>query len=362
MSLPPVTPVPSPQGEFLLYQTEDARTRVQIRLTDGTLWLTQKQLSELYQVSVPTINGHLRTIYNDGEAEAGRTIRKFRIVAPEGARTVERLTDHYNLDVVLQVGYRVRSHRGAQFRRWATDLLKAYLTEGVALDDARFKNGQDAAYFERLLARIRDIRSSEKEFWRKVLDIFATSIDYSANTDAARTFFSSVQNKLHWAVHGHTASELVSLRVDATQPHVGATNWPGQTKGLPIRLADVSVAKNFLTAEELEALNRIVMAYIEVAELQATARQPMTMNDWRTQLDDFLRLTRKEILTHAGKVSAAVAKAKAEAAYSQYQQQAALGTSAVEHDFDKAIAQPVKQLSQMIKSKAKNHKNKGSQE
>ena len=362
MSQAPVPEVPSPQGEFLLYQTEDALTRVQIRLTDGTLWLTQKQLSVLYQVSVPTINGHLRTIYNDGEVEADRTIRKFRIVAPEGARTVERLTDHYNLDVVLQVGYRVRSHRGAQFRRWATDLLKAYLTEGVALDDARFKSGEDATYFERLLARIRDIRSSEKEFWRKVLDIFATSIDYSANTDAAQTFFATVQNKLHWAVHGHTASELVSLRVDGALPHVGATNWPGQAKGLPIRLADVSVAKNFLTAEELEALNRIVMAYIEVAELQATARQPMTMNDWRTQLDDFLRLTRKEILTHAGKVSAVVAKAKAEAAFAQYQQRTSLAQSAVEHDFEKAIAQPVKQLSQTIKRQAKSHKDKGSKQ
>jgi hypothetical protein len=362
MSQAPVPEVPSPQGEFLLYQTEDALTRVQIRLTDGTLWLTQKQLSVLYQVSVPTINGHLRTIYNDGEVEADRTIRKFRIVAPEGARTVERLTDHYNLDVVLQVGYRVRSHRGAQFRRWATDLLKAYLTEGVALDDARFKNGEDAAYFERLLARIRDIRSSEKEFWRKVLDIFATSIDYSANTDAAQTFFATVQNKLHWAVHGHTASELVSLRVDGALPHVGATNWPGQAKGLPIRLADVSVAKNFLTAEELEALNRIVTAYIEVAELQATARQPMTMNDWRTQLDDFLRLTRKEILTHAGKVSAVVAKAKAEIAFAQYQQRTSLAQSAVEQDFEKAIAQPVKQLGQTIKRQAKSHKDKGSKQ
>jgi hypothetical protein len=334
-----------PQGEFLLYQTEDAQTRVQIHLTDGTLWLTQKQLAELYQVTVPTINGHLRNLYGDGELDAERTIRKFRIVAPEGARTVERLTDHYNLDVVLQLGYRVRSHRGAQLRLWATDLLKSYLVEGVALDDARFKTGEDSAYFERLLERIRDIRSSEKEFWRKVLDIFATSIDYSTNTDAAQAFFATVQNKMHWAVHGHTASELVSLRVDAALPNVGATNWPGQAKGLPIRKADVIVAKNFLSAKELDALNRMVMAYIEVAELQAQARKAMTMRDWATRLDGFLCMTEREVLTHAGKITAELAKAKAESAFAQYQQRLAHVPNAVERDFENAIAQPIQRLS-----------------
>jgi hypothetical protein len=333
-----------PQGEFLLYQTEDAQTRVQIRLTDGTLWLTQKQLAELYQVAVSTINGHLRALYGDGELDAERTIRKFRIVAPEGARVVERLTDHYNLDVVLQVGYHVRTHRGAQFRRWATDLLKSYLIEGVALDDARFKTGEDSAYFERLLARIRDIRSSEKEFWRKVLDIFATSIDYSANTDDAQAFFATVQNKMHWAVHGHTASELVSLRVDAALPNAGASNWSGQAKGLPIRKADVSVAKNFLTAEELDALNRMVMAYIEVAELQAQSGKVMAMRDWVVRLDGFLRMTEREVLTHAGKVSAELAKSKAEGAFIQYQQRVAHAPNLVERDFERAIAQPIQRL------------------
>lgn len=334
-----------PQGEFLLYQTEDAQTRVQIRLTDGTLWLTQKQLSELYQVAVSTINGHLRTLYGDGELDAERTIRKFRIVASEGVRTVERLTDHYSLDVVLQVGYRVRTHRGLQFRRWASELLKSYLIEGVALDDERFKTGDDSAYFERLLARIRDIRSSEKEFWRKVLDIFATSIDYSANTDDAQAFFATVQNKMHWAVHGHTASELVSLRVDAALPNAGASNWPGQAKGLPIRKADVSVAKNFLTADELDALNRMVMAYIEVAELQAQSRKVMTMRDWVLRLDGFLRMTEHEVLTHAGKVSAELAKSEAEAAFVLYQQRISHAPSLVERDFEQAIAQPVQRLS-----------------
>ncbi|MEY4591140.1 MAG: hypothetical protein RIR18_35 [Pseudomonadota bacterium] len=340
-----MSPVPMSQGEFLLYQTEDAQTRVQIRLTDGTLWLTQKQLAELYQVAVSTINGHLRTLYGDGELVAERTIRKFRIVAPEGARTVERLTDHYSLEAVLQVGYRVRSHRGTQFRRWATDLLKSYLVEGVALDDARFKTGEDSAYFERLLERIRDIRSSEKEFWRKVLDIFSTSIDYTANTETARAFFATVQNKMHWAAHGHTASELVSLRVDAALPNVGATNWPGQAKGLPIHKADVSVAKNFLTSDELDALNRMVMAYIEVAEIQAKARKPMTMRDWVSRLDGFLQMTEQEVLTHAGKVSAELAKAKAEAEFVRYQQGLAHLPSAAERDFEQLIVQPIQKIS-----------------
>lgn len=354
MSQKPLPPhVPARQGEFLLYQTEDEGTRIEVRLQEGTVWLTQQQLAELYQSTPQNITQHIRAVYKEAELDESATCKPYLQVRQESGRQVSRSLKHYNLDMVLAVGYRVRSHRGTQFRRWATDLLKAYLTEGVALDDARFKNGEDAAYFERLLARIRDIRSSEKEFWRKVLDIFATSIDYSSGTDAAQTFFATVQNKLHWAVHGHTASELVSLRADAALPHVGATNWPGQAKGLPIRMTDVSVAKNFLTAEELEALNRIVMAYIEVAELQALAREPMTMNDWRAQLDDFLRLTRKDILTHAGKVSSVAAKAKAEAAFVKYQQQAALQPSAAERDFEKAIAAPVKQLGQAMKNALK---------
>ena len=339
-----------PQGEFLLYQTEDAQTRVQIRLTDGTLWLTQKQLAELYQVSVPTINGHLRTLFGSGELDTERTIRKFRIVATEGARNVERLTDHYSLDVVLQVGYRVRSHRGAQFRRWASELLKTYLIEGVALDDARFKTGEDTAYFERLLARIRDIRSSEKVFWRKVLDIYATSMDYDPRTETSQQFFATVQNKMHWAAHGHTAAELIVERVDAQAPNMGLTSWAGASKGAPVCKVDVGIAKNYLSAEELDTLNRIVTAYIEVAELQAQARQAMTMRDWAAELDNFLRLTRKDILTHAGKVSAQAALDKAQAAYAQFQARVCNLPSVVERDFETAIAQPVKQLEKSRKS------------
>ena len=270
----------SGQGEFLFYQTEDAQTRVQLRLEEGSVWMSQKQLAELYQVRVPTINAHLKTLFQDGELAVDRTIRKFRIVAREGTRNVERLTDHYSLEVILQLGYRVRSHRGAQFRRWATEQLQDYLRKGFLLDDDRFKQGNDSEYFKELLARIRDIRSSEKEFWRKVLDIYATSIDYDPHTEASQLFFATVQNKMHWAAHGHTAAELIALRADAAQPNMGLTSWTAASKGGPVRKADVSVAKNYLNAEELDVLNRIVTAYIEVAELQAQALHPMTMRYW----------------------------------------------------------------------------------
>lgn len=328
-------------GEFLLYQTEDAQARVQVRLTDGTLWLTQKQLSDLYQVSVATVNGHLRNIYADGELEANRTIRKFRIVATEATRSVERLVDHYNLEAIFQVGYRVRSHRGAQFRRWATGTLKDYLVKGFVLDDERFKSGKDDAYFEELLARIRDIRSTEKVFWKKVLDIYATSVDYDPVAEASQRFFATVQNKMHWAAHGHTAAELISLRANAKAPNAGLTTWAGAAKGGPIRKADVSIAKNYLNEEELGTLNRIVNAYIEIAELQAQSRKTMTMTDWIARLDDFLRMTEREVLTHAGKVAAEVAQAKAEAEFEHYRQQQLATPSRAEQDFEAAISKPV---------------------
>lgn len=240
-----------------------------------------------------------------------------------------------------------------QFRRWATEQLQDYLSKGFLLDDERFKGGQDSGYFEELLARIRDIRSSEKVFWRKVLDIYATSIDYDLSTETSQQFFATVQNKMHWAAHGHTAAELIALRVDAQAPHMGLTNWAGASKGAPVRKADVGVAKNFLNAEELETLNRIVTAYIEVAELQAQARQPMTMRDWATELDNFLCMTRKDILTHAGKVSAEAALAKAQAVYAEYQARVRDLPSQVEQDFEATIAQPVKRLEKSRKAVSK---------
>ncbi len=338
------------QGEFLLYQTEDAQTRVQVRFQDGGMWLTQAQLAELYQCSPQNITQHIRAIYRAGELQEAATCKPYLQVREEHGRQVSRSLKHYSLEVVLGVGYRAKSHRGTQFRRWATEQLKTYLTKGVLLDDERFKHGEDAEYFEELLARIRDIRSSEKVFWRKVLDIYATSVDYDPGTETSQQFFASVQNKMHWAAHGHTAAELIVQRVDAQAPNMGLTSWTAASKGGPVRKADVGIAKNYLHAEELDTLNRIVTAYIEVAELQAQARQPMTMCNWAEELDNFLRMTRKDVLTHAGKVSAQAALAKAEAAYAQYQARVRNLPSQVEKDFEDAIAQPVKQLQKSRKA------------
>jgi hypothetical protein len=326
-------------GEFLLYQTPDGGSRIQLRLVEGSLWLTQKQLAELYEVSVPAIAQHVRNVFAERELQPEATVKEYLIVAPEGARSVERRVAHYRLEMVLAIGYRVRSHRGVQFRRWATDALKEYLVKGFVLDDERFKGGKEDAYFEELLARIRDIRSSEKVFWKKVLDIYATSIDYDAAADASQRFFATVQNKMHWAAHGHTAAELIALRVDAQSPNAGLTTWANAAKGGPIRKADVGVAKNYLNEEELDTLNRIVNAYIEIAELQARARKPMTMKDWIGRLDDFLRMTERDVLTHTGKVSAEVALAMAEREFEVYRQRALAAPSAAEGDFEAAVVQ-----------------------
>lgn len=333
-----------PAGEFLLYQTEDAQTRIQVRLADGGLWLTQQHLADLYQSTPQNITQHIRAIYADGELLEAATCKPYLQVRQENGRQVSRSIKHYNLDIVLAVGYRVRSHRGVQFRRWATDTLKGYLVKGFVLDDERFKGGRDDAYFEELLARIRDIRSSEKVFWKKVLDIYATSVDYDASAEASQRFFATVQNKMHWAAHGHTAAELINLRADANLPNMGLLTWNSASKGGPIRKTDVGIAKNYLNEEELGTLNRIVNAYIEIAELQAQARKPMTMADWVGRLDDFLRMTERDVLTHAGKVAAAVAHAKAESEFEQFRMRQLAHPTQVEQDFDAAIQKPVKAL------------------
>ena len=337
-------PAPNAAGEFLLFQTENAQTRVQVRLMDGVLWLTQRQMAELYEKDVRTVNEHLKNVYADGELNPDATVRKFRIVAREGARDIERLVDHYNLDAILHVGYRVRSHRGAQFRQWATETLKTYLVKGFVLDDDRFKRGADAGYFEDLLARIRDIRSSERVFWRKVLDIYATSVDYDARAESSKQFFATIQNKLHWATHGYTAAELIALRADVGQPNMGLMTWAAAPLGGALRKADVSVAKNYLSEDELVVLNRIVTAYLEFAELQALDRKPMTMVEWIAKLDAFLRLSGREILTHAGRMTAEAAQGKAEAVFEVYRQQQLAVPNRAEQDFEAALAKPVKAL------------------
>jgi len=336
------------QGELLLYQTEDGKTRVEVRLEEETVWLNQKTMAELFQKDVRTINEHIKNIYAEGELSPEATIRKFRIVQSEGAREVSRDVDFYNLDVIISVGYRVKSYRGTQFRIWATQRLREYIVKGFALDDERFKKAGGDNYFDELLARIRDIRSSEKVFWRKVLDIYATSIDYDPNTDMSREFFAVVQNKIHWATHGHTAAEIIAARANSGKPNMGLTSWTGSKP----TLADVEIAKNYLTPDELDELNRIVSIYLDFAELQALNRKPMYMKKWIAKLDEFLRISDRDILTHAGGVSHEEAAEKARAEYEKYHVLHAGVPSPVEQHFVKAVNE-VKALEKIKKPRKK---------
>jgi len=346
---------PLPQSGFILYQTEDGRTRIECRLENETIWLTQIQIAELFQTTVPNINLHLKAIYAEGELTAEATIKSHLIVRFEGARQVSRPVLHYNLAAILAVGFRVRSHRGTQFRQWATARLEEYLVKGFTMDDERLKNppgkGQKD-YFDELLERIRDIRSSERRFYQKVLDIYATSVDYTPDAEISHQFFAAVQNKMHWATHGHTAAEIIHQRADAEKPLMGLlTTRPG---GI-VRKEDVSVAKNYLTEDELQLLNRIVNLYIEYAELQALERKPMAMRDWITKLDDFLNISGRELLDHAGKISAESAKAKAEAEYANYRALVDARPHPIDADFEKAVSD-IKKLPKPKKTKPEKSK------
>jgi hypothetical protein len=305
---------PGPTGAVILYRSEDGSTRIEVRLENETVWLPQKAMAELFQTTPQNITQHIAAIYNEEELAEAATCKEFLQVRSEGARDVRRMLKHYNLDIILSVGYRVRSHIGTQFRIWATQRLREYLVKGFAMDDERLKRAGGGIYFEELLERIRDIRSSERVFWRKVLDIYATSIDYDPAVEASQRFFQTVQNKMHWAAHGRTAAEVIHERADAALPHMGLTSWNG---GRP-RKTDIGIAKNYLHAEELKALNRIVTAYLEFAELQAISRRPMHMADWIAKLDDFLHLSGRDLLTDAGKISHVTAMAKAEAEFETY--------------------------------------------
>ena len=309
---------PQNKSAIILYQTDDGRTRIQCRFENETIWMTQIQIADLFQTTVPNINLHLKAIYAESELVAEATIKSYLIVRSEGARQVSRPVLHYSLPAILAVGYRVRSHRGTQFRQWATARLEEYLVKGFVMDDERLKNppgkGQKD-YFDELLERIRDIRSSERRFYQKVLDIYATSVDYTPDAEQSQRFFATVQNKMHWATHGRTAAEIIAERADAGKPFMGLlTTRPG---GI-VRKDVVAVAKNYLTEDELQVLNRIVNLYIEYAELQALERKPMTMRDWIVKLDEFLKISGRKLLDHAGKISAEAAKAKAEAEFDRY--------------------------------------------
>ncbi|MFZ2627388.1 MAG: virulence RhuM family protein [Rugosibacter sp.] len=350
------TPGTPAASSLILYQTEDGQTRLQCRLEGETLWLTQIQMAELFQTSVPNINLHLKAIYGERELVAEATIKSYLIVRAEGPRQVSRPVLHYNLPVILAVGFRVRSHRGTQFRQWATTLLSEYLVKGFTLDDERLKNppgkGQ-TDYFDELLARIRDIRSSERRFYQKVLDVYATSIDYTPDTDASQQFFATVQNKMHWATHGHTAAEIIHARADATQPFMGLQTTRADGT---VHKADVAIAKNYLTEDELQVLNRIVNFYIEFAELQALERKPMTMLNWINKLDDFLKISDRELLDHAGKISAETAKLKAELEYERYR----IVQDAFPRPVDAHFEQAAKQLQVTAKTRPQRKKPKAS--
>jgi hypothetical protein len=346
----------APAGQILIYQ--DGGLNLQVRLDGQTVWLTQAGMAELFQTTKQNISLHLQNIFEEAEIDPSATVKKYLIVQTEGSRQVRRTVDHYSLEAILAVGMRVRSARGTAFRQWAIARLGELLVKGFTMDDERIKAGRTLGddYFEELLARIRDIRSSERLFYQKVLDIYATSIDYDSKTEASQLFFKTVQNKMHWAAHGHTAAEIIAERADANQPNMGLTSWKNAPSGA-IRKGDVGIAKNYLSQDELEALNRIVTAYLEFAELQALNKRPMHMSDWIAKLDDFLKLSDREILTHAGKISAQVAKSKAEGEYKTFHAAQLAEPQAVDRDFGEVVDK-LKQIESETKSKTTQNRKK----
>lgn len=288
-------------SQILLYQSVDGQTKIEVKLENETVWLTQKQMADLFQKSAPTINEHIKNIFEEGELEADSTIRNFRIVQKEGDREVKREVDHYSLDMIISVGYRVNSYRGTQFRIWATQRLKEYLVKGFTMDDQRLAEGKSTTgvnYFQELLERVRAIRASERNLYQKVTDIFATSIDYNSNTDQAKQFFATIQNKFHYAITGHTAAELIVNRVDGSKEHMGLTQWKGQDITAP----EAIVAKNYMVEKELKQLFLLVEQFLSFAELQISLERPMYMADWKERLDEFLKLNRLKVLKDSGKV------------------------------------------------------------
>jgi len=337
MTEPPAAP---PSSEIIFYQREDGQSRIQVRLDGGTVWLTQVLMAELYQTTKQNISLHIQHIFEEGELDPAATVKQYLTVQTEGNRQVRRALDHYNLDIILAVGYRVRSHRGTQFRRWATERLREYIVKGFVLDDERLKEGRALGddYFDELLARIRDIRASEKRFYQKIRDLYALSVDYDPTTAETKEFYQIVQNKLHWAITGSTAAEIIAQRADADKPNMGLTTW----KGAKVRRADVTVAKNYLTEDEIRQLNRIVTMYLDYAEEQAERRRPLTMRDWREKLDAFLQFNERDVLKNAGRVSASVAQKLAEDEYEKFEKKR-LAEEAAAADLD-AFEETAKRL------------------
>lgn len=317
------------KGQFLLYQTPDGDSQIEVKLQNDTVWLSLDQMAGLFQRNKSTISRHIKNVLEDGELHEEATVANFATVQNEGTRKVERVIAYYNLDMIISVGYRVHSYRGVQFRIWATKVLKEYIVKGFAMNDDLLKRAGGGNYFDELLARIRDIRSSEKVFYRKVLEIYALSIDYDPRVEMTQKFFKTVQNKMHYSVHGHTAAEIIYERADAEKYFMGLTTWSGAMPTKP----EAEIAKNYLTHEEVKSLNRIVSLYLDFAEMQAEEHRPMYMTDWINILDDFLRISRKDILTHAGKISAKLAKEKADQEYDKFKERTKNDLSPVEIHF-----------------------------
>jgi hypothetical protein len=338
------------RSQIIFYQSEDGTSHIEVRLEEGTVWLTQAHIAELYQTTIPNISIHIKNIFNDGECIPTSTVKEYLTVQIEGSRKVQRSIEYYDLDMILAIGYRVRSHRGTQFRRWATERLREYLIKGFVMDDERLKEGRSigADYFDELLERIRDIRASEKRFYQKIKDIYKLAIDYDPHTEATIEFFKIVQNKLHWAITGHTAAELIAERANAEKPNMGLTAW----KGAKVRRGDVTVAKNYLNEPEIRQLNRIITMYLDYAETQAERRYPVHMSEWREKLDAFLQFNEQDILNDAGHVSMEVAQRLALEEYDKFSTRRLAEESFLpDTDFE-----PVRKL---IEHKKKDHKKTG---
>lgn len=313
-------------GNIILYRTEDGKSRIEVTLCNDTVWLTADQMAELFQRNKSTISRHIKNVFEDGELNPDSVVAFFATTAADNKKYQ---VAYYNLDMIISVGYRVKSHRGVQFRIWATQVLREYLVKGFVMNDDLLKRAGGGNYFDELLSRIRDIRSSEKVFYRKILEIYALSIDYDPRTEATMQFFKTVQNKMHFSVHGHTAAEIIYERANAEKDFMGLTSWTG---ALPKR-TDAEIAKNYLSSDELDTLNRIVSLYLDFAELQAKSHKPMYMKDWIQKLDDFLKLSGKELLSHAGKISAELAKQKADTEYDKFKERTTYSLSPVEIHF-----------------------------
>ena len=318
------------QSSIIMYTTEDGLTKIEVTFDEDTVWLSLDQMAELFQRDKSTISRHIKNIFSDGELISDSVVVKFATTVADG-KTYQ--VAYYNLDVIISVGYRVKSLRGTQFRIWASSVLKEYIKKGFVLDDDRLKRLGGGNYFEELLARIRDIRSSEKVFWRKVLEIYATSIDYDPSAEASIQFFKQVQNKMHWAAHQHTAAEIVYQRADSDKENMGLTSWEGKQ----IKRSDTEIAKNYLTQTELDALNKIVSAYLDIAEVRALAQEPMYMKDWLETIDDYLKMTRRDILTTKGRITHKQAIDKAHAEYEKYRKKQDDSLSSVERHFIESI-------------------------